>query len=35
MKNVLMLVLFGFLLGWMFLLDSNSSEGNEYGYGDI
>jgi hypothetical protein len=31
MKNLLWLILFGFLLGWMFLLDSNESE--EYGYG--
>jgi len=32
MRNVLLIILFGFLLGWMFLLNpEHESEG--YGYG--
>lgn len=35
MKNILMLILFGFLLGWMLLLDDNKNEEQEYGYGSV
>jgi hypothetical protein len=35
MKDTLLLLLFGFLLGWMLLLDDKCNQGDDYGYGDI
>jgi hypothetical protein len=35
MKDTLLLILFGFLLGWMLLLDGKRNESDGYGYGDI
>lgn len=35
MKDTLLLILFGLLLGWMMLLNGRQNKGDDYGYGDV